>query len=99
MRPFILTNRAESDVRAARSYYDQTGADLGNRFIDAVQVAIDVARQRPESCPGVGAGVRALRCERFPYRVYFRVVTDRVIILAVYHTARDPDGWNDASRE
>ena len=60
--------------------------------------AVAVARERPESCPAVGGRTRAIRCRRFPYRVYFRVEPDRILILAVYHTAREPDRWDDGSR-
>lgn len=27
---------------------------------------------------------------RFPYALYYRVLVDRIRVLAVYHTARDP---------
>lgn len=98
MRAHALTQRALQDLSAARDYYDRAGVELGNRFIDRVFAAIDVARERPESCPGAPGGVRTIRCRRFPYRVYFKVETDRVLVLAVYHTARDPDRWDDSSR-
>ena len=98
MRSYGLTRQAERDLRAARDYYDQASVELGNRFIDAIRSAIAVARERPESCPMVDQRTRAIRCNRFPYRVYFRIEPDRVLILAVYHTARDPDRWDDRPR-
>ena len=98
MRSYGLTQRAERDLLAARSYYDQSSVKLGNRFVDAVFDVVTIARERPESCPVVGSGARAIRCRRFPYRVYFRVEPDRIVILAVYHTAREPDRWDDGSR-
>ena len=30
---------------------------------------------------------------RFPYGVYYRDFPDRVEVVAVYHTSRDPSGW------
>ena len=98
MRSYALTRQAEHDLAAARSYYDQSSLELGNRFIDAILAAIVVARERPESCPVVRCSTRAVRCRRFPYRVYFRAEPERVLILAVYHTARNPDRWDDSSR-
>lgn len=34
---------------------------------------------------------------RFPYAIYYRVLADRIRVLAVYHTARDPSGWQTRS--
>ena len=30
---------------------------------------------------------------RYPYCVYYRVVPGRVVVTAVFHTSRDPAGW------
>ena len=98
IRPFAFSDRAERDLERAREWYDRQGADLGNRFIDSVVVAIGVARENPGSCPVVRKGVRAIRCKRFPYRVYFELQGDRVVAAAVYHTARNPRLWNDPDR-
>ena len=98
MRSYDLTRRVLRDLSAARDYYDQSSIELGNRFIDAVLAAVKFAREQPEACPVVRGGVRAVRCRRFPYRVYFETEPSRVVVLAVYHTARDPDRWDDQSR-
>jgi len=98
MIDYDLTERAVQDIAFARDWYDRRRIDLGNKFLDAVLTAIAAARERPMSCPEVRRGVRAIRCRRFPYRVYFEVKADRIVVLAVYHTARDPKRWDDSSR-
>ena len=98
MRSYDLTLRALRDMHSARDWYDQASIDLGNRFIDAVLAAVRTARERPESCPLIRSGVRAVRCRRFPYRVYFETEENRIVVLAVYHTARDPRRWDDPLR-
>ena len=98
MRSYDLTHQSLRDLSAARDYYDQANVELGNRFIDAVLAAIAFARERPEACPVVRGSVRAVRCRKFPYRVYFETEPDRVVVLAVYHTARNPYRWDDPFR-
>ena len=98
MRDYELTDRAVLDLAAARDWYDQHGTELGNRFLDAAYEAIRIARERPESCPEIHRGVRGIRCRRFPYRVYFESGPEKIIVLSVYHTARDPQRWNDDRR-
>ena len=98
MLSYEFTDRAVRDLAEARDWYDRRGADLGDRFIDDVLVAIRAARESPVRYPVVENGVRAVRCKRFPYRVYFETHADRIDILAVYHTAREPRLWNDSDR-
>ena len=99
MLDYDLTERAVRDIASARDWYDRRDIKLGNRFIDATLSAIRVARENPDICPEVRTGVRAVRCKTFPYRVYFESAPDRIVVLAVYHTARDPQAWDDPLRE
>jgi plasmid stabilization system protein ParE len=99
MLPYDLTERAVLDLEHARAWYDRGSVDLGNRFIDAVLAVIATAREHPDRFPVVRKGVRGARCRRFPYRVYYEPFADRIIVLAVYHTARDPRRWDDLERE
>jgi hypothetical protein len=43
------------------------------------------------------ADIREAPLTRFPYAVYYRALADRIRVLAVYHTARDPSGWQSRS--
>ncbi|MGB7160667.1 MAG: type II toxin-antitoxin system RelE/ParE family toxin [Tepidisphaeraceae bacterium] len=99
MLPYRLSARAEADLDAVRRWYDQIRVTLGDRVVDAVFDVIRLARERPESFPEVGAGVRVGRCGKFPYRVFFAITDEGVNVLAVYHTARDPQRWDDPNRE
>jgi plasmid stabilization system protein ParE len=40
-------------------------------------------------------GVRRVVVRGFPYVVLYLVESDLVIVIAVYHTSRDPDGWHE----
>jgi len=100
MRGYELSERAAEDLDAAQGWYkSQGGVDLARRFYDDIALALRVARERPMSCPAFQGRVRTVRCSRFPYRIYFIPFDSRIDVLAVYHTARDPDAWNDPNRE
>jgi plasmid stabilization system protein ParE len=100
MRDYELSSRAVADMVAARSWYDQYSLKLGEQFVDAVVAAIREARERPASFPKVEKDIRAVRCRRFPYRIYFVLSPDdKIEVLSVYHTARNPRKWNDADRD
>ena|SRR5438552_6107220 len=99
MLPYNLSPRAARDIASARNWYDQQKPDLGNRFLDAVLLTIRTIRERPNSFPLAARRTRATLCDPFPYRVYFRPEQGRIVVLAVYHAARDPARWNDPDRQ
>jgi len=99
MLDYDLTDRAVRDISAARRWYDQASTDLGNRFVDEVLLAIRAARERPHSFPIVQSDKRAVRCRKFPYRVYFEEFRGHIVVLAVYHTSRNPSLWDDPDRQ
>src|SRR4051794_13638651 len=98
MLDYRFTPRAERDLSAARRWYNRQGVDLGIRFTAAVGNAIDFVRKQPEALVPIRDDVRAVRCRDFPYRIYYQRVGDVIRILAVYHTAREPDKWEDQKR-
>ncbi len=99
MLPYRLSERAVRDLDGMRSWYDEQGVLLGDRAIAAVDDVFVNIRERPGSFPELHGGVRTARCRRFPYRVYFVVTGEGVNVLAVYHTSREPNRWNDSNRE
>ena len=99
-RQYRLTNRARRDIAFVRAWYDAQDQPLGNDFLDELDAAFKLICERPMSFPLVaGDEVRATRCDRFPYRIYFVTLPVFVDILAVYHTSRDPERWDDANRD
>ncbi|WP_341731507.1 hypothetical protein [Microcoleus sp. EPA2] len=45
------------------------------------------------SNPVVYRDVRRSVVRRFPYTVYYRIVSSRVIVTAIFHSRRDPKAW------
>jgi plasmid stabilization system protein ParE len=58
-----------------------------------VQKVLDTIAANPERYPLVSDDVREALVSRFPYCVYYRVKPDRVVVIAVFHTSRDPSVW------
>lgn len=90
--PVILRPEAEQDVESTRDWYEQQ-AGLGQAFLDRVSDALDRIGAMPEMYAVVWQDVRACRLRRFPFVVYYRVLADRVEVLAVLHGSRDASAW------
>jgi plasmid stabilization system protein ParE len=91
--PIILTPEAEEDLKDAKTWYDKQRAGLSDDFLLCVEEAFDMIQQLPGAGLEVLPGVRRVLVRRFPYVVIYRAEVDQISILAVYHTRRDPRGW------
>jgi plasmid stabilization system protein ParE len=39
--------------------------------------------------------VRRCKTRRFPYVIYYRIVKNRVEVLAIVHASRSPEAWKN----
>lgn len=91
----VVRPEAEADLVDAALWYEDKVAGLGWEFVQdiraAIQRAVDIPRaflmlrQRPE--------VRRVLAKRFPYRVFFIVRDDAIIVFAIIHAARHERHW------
>ena len=89
-----LHRRADQDLQEIQSYLvQQAGAQAAER----VRLHLLSKLRRLASTPRMGrptsnAAIRILPPTRYPYRIYYTVASDAVIVLHIRHSARrDPD--------
>ncbi len=91
--PVVLRSEAAIDLLVARDWYDQQSDGLGDLFSAQASAVFDRVGAMPELFALIARDIRACRLQRFPYVVYYRVLVDRVEVLAVLHGSRDPSAW------
>jgi toxin ParE1/3/4 len=91
--PLIVNPEAEADLVDAKSWYDDVRPGLGDEFLLEVEDVLGGIRRMPELYGKVFQDLRLVLLRRFPYIVVYRVDEDQITVVAVYHTSRDPRGW------
>jgi plasmid stabilization system protein ParE len=81
------------DVDDGYRWYEQRQTGLGQDFLNEVGRVLAEIVANPARYGFADADIREGLLNRFPYAVYYRVLPNRIRVLAVYHTARDPAGW------
>ena len=100
MPPRVIFRRdARAESRAAARWYERARAGLGDQFADAVQETLDRIVQMPGRFAIVHKDTRRALVDHFPYAVFFRVVSGRIRVIAVFHTSRDPAVWQQRADE
>ena len=89
----LVKPEAEADLGEAYEWYEEQRTGLGDDLLLCVEAAIDSARRNPEMFPIIRGEVRQALTRRFPYGVFYLVEPDRIVVLAIYHSRRDPSGW------
>ena len=94
-RQLIVRPEAEADIADAAVWYDSREPGLGVELLSEVHSAIARALKNPESFTRVrrNPDVRRVLTRRFPYRVFFIVRADTLVVFAVLHAARHDRVW------
>ncbi len=91
--PITFRPIAQGEFDEAALWYEDQRPGLGDEFVAEVQQVLDTLAEHPERYPLALADVREALVPRFPYCVYYRVRSDRIVIIAVFHSSRDPAVW------
>jgi toxin ParE1/3/4 len=98
-RSLIVRPDAEADITDAAIWYESRGPGLGLKLLSEIERAIARALKHPESFTRVRRNptVRRVLTRRFPYRVFFIVRPDAIVVFAVLHAARHDRIWKHRS--
>jgi len=88
-----LRPEAVDDLREAFWWYEGQSPGTGHSFLLRFKVCLERILENPTTYPMVLQSIRRAPLKRFPYGVYYEVQDDRVVVLAVFHFKRAPDGW------
>jgi plasmid stabilization system protein ParE len=99
--PYRLTFRqdARTEFRAAARWYERQRPGLGSRFTAAVEAVLSQIVVTPDRYTVCYREVRRALVARFPYAVFFRVDGNKVRVISVFHTRRDPAVWQARAEE
>lgn len=92
---YVLVFRPEVllELNEAYSWYESQKPGLGDEFLDCVDETVNRISQMPESYVIVYSDIRRAVVRRFPYAVYYRIVSSRIIVTAIFHGRRDIKSW------
>jgi plasmid stabilization system protein ParE len=96
-RRVAFRRAARAEYARAVRWYNRQRPGLGDEFEAEVEAALSAVANQPELYPTAGGDVRVAPVHRFPYAVYYRVRSDLVVVIAVFHQSRDPAEWQSRS--
>lgn len=92
--PVVLRDEAQAEFDEAFDWYNAKRAGLGVEFVIEVQKVFDRIAANPLVHAVIFADIRKGVVRRFPFNIFYRPHSDRVEVIAVFHTSRDPSIWH-----
>ncbi|MGI8965659.1 MAG: type II toxin-antitoxin system RelE/ParE family toxin [Limisphaerales bacterium] len=90
-----VTADAHYDLEQVSSWYNEKQAGLGDRFVLAAREKFEVILRWPELPRPIGRkAIRKVGISRSPYSIYYRILGEKIQIVAIVHGARDPNYLN-----
>ncbi len=89
----VFRAEAQAEFEEAADWYEAQRAGLGDDFIAAVEAGLSRISAMPELHAAVHNDVRRAPVRHFPYTILYRIEPDRALVVAVFHSRRDPAVW------
>lgn len=91
-----FAEEAKLDIKEAATYYNEMqNHKLADDFLSAIHEKLIHILKKPNSYSEDSDGVRKTVIRRFPYNIYYLVISPVILIVAVWHKKRNPEGWRN----
>ena len=90
----IIRPAAEDDLAEAIDWHEERQVGLGKRLLAHVNETISKLAERPDLFGiVVHKQLRRANVRRFPYGVFYQIMDQSIIVVAVLHARRAPRRW------
>jgi toxin ParE1/3/4 len=94
-----LLPEAKAEFDAAADWYEERRSGLGLEFIARIREAFQQIVDHPEMKAIVYKDVRQFAAKQFPYVVVYRYTESEILVIAIFHTARDEATWKSRTNQ
>ena len=97
IKPFSieLSDEAEVDFDKSYEYYYEDSLKVADTFFKIINLGFENIKQNPNSFPIAHKDVRKFVVKKFPFVIYYRIVNTVIQVIAIFHTSRNPEIWNE----
>jgi len=91
----VISTYAKSDLSDTSKWYEKQQKGLGKRFLNEMKESFDAICKTPEGFLIRYDSYRVYFTKTFPYGIHYQYIVEKneIHIKAVFHTARNPQIW------
>ncbi len=85
----VYTEEFWGDIKDALYKYETISIHLGNKFLDQIWFAQARIYSNPQAFSKITkSGFRRCLLKGFPYKIFFRIKENKIVVIALIHQAR-----------
>jgi plasmid stabilization system protein ParE len=84
---------AERDMQSSLRFYIRRSPALAVDYLSDFQNACERILFFPEAGTSLNAEIRRLLLKRFPFAIYYRMISETIEVIGILHTRRNPAIW------
>lgn len=88
-----IREEAESDIAQSFVFYEEVRVGLGYDFLLCVEEGLAKIQRNPLNYKVAYKNLRRVAIRRFPYRIFYFVRDEVVVVTAVFHAHKNPQSW------
>jgi len=93
--PVRFTQAARAELIEAQDWYEAKAPGLGRRFRAEIENVVERMAANPRQFAVVFKTLRRARAKKFPYSPFFSIEANDLLVVACFHSKRDPRHWQD----
>ena len=90
-----LSTEAENDLDKSFDYYFHKSPTIADTFFHSINLSFEHIRQSPYSFSIIHKDLRRYVVKNFPFVIYYRIFDPIIQVIAIFHTRRNPEIWNN----
>ncbi|MBN2625362.1 MAG: type II toxin-antitoxin system RelE/ParE family toxin [Spirochaetales bacterium] len=91
----VITSEAQNEIRDAIQWYRSKALYLDREFLNCLDNGFSMIKRNPLMFPIVHKNYRRILIRRFPYQIIYTLQESTILVLAVFHAKRNPEGWKN----
>ena len=91
--------KADIELQEAIHWYASKRLGLDYEFMRCVDETISRITSDPEMFPVALRNTRKAMVRRFPYIIYYEIRKNELMVLAVFHSKRNPVNWQGRNQQ
>ena len=96
MKPILIHDEAEKELRESAEFYSNKRKGLDLEFLEEIEAALGRIRNNPKAVTQLSnSEYRRCVVNRFPYTIFFRESDQYIYVAAIAHQKRKPGYWLD----
>ncbi|MGX1025110.1 type II toxin-antitoxin system RelE/ParE family toxin [Flavobacterium sp. CS20] len=96
-KPFSLqlSDEAELDLDKSYEFYYENNPKVADTFFQRIKLGFENIKENPVTFPIAHKDVRKYVIKKFPFVIYYRIINTSIQVIAIFHTSRNPEIWNE----